>query len=154
MKFCDRPEWINPGRAEKGARARGVKYERIIQKRMQDRFSFYEPSPWMHFVSEEAPEGRYACPDGLLIDKEHDTITIVEIKLKHTANAWWQVRGLYEPLVRAFYGDAWRYRAFEIMHWFDATVPFPETIKMTQDPAQIADPAFAPDHFGVCWWKR
>lgn len=116
----------------KGARAEGIRYEKkaleYLKKQVEKRKDEYELilSPWLVFRSGQNPKDRFAQPDALLYHQESKTITIVEVKLQHTAAAWWQVRQLYEPILRHIY-PGFRFEALEIVRWLDPRTPFPET---------------------------
>jgi hypothetical protein len=85
------------------------------------------PSPWLVFKSgDRNSRDRFCQPDSLLVDTERKHITIVEIKLQHTSAAWWQIRQLYEPVLRRIYTN-YTFSAMEIVKWLDPQTPFPET---------------------------
>ena len=83
-------------------------------------------------------------PDGLLVDLAAQTITIIEIKLRHTVIAWHQLRQLYEPVMRHLMGPQWGYSVLEIVRWYDGRTPFPEKVQLVRDITKV--PA---DVFGV-----
>lgn len=87
----------------------------------------YLPSPWIRFHSANQ-RWRWAEPDGLIIDPREGVISIVEAKLSHTADAWFQLRKLYEPLIRHIFGHSWSYAVIEVCGWYDPAVRFPERI--------------------------
>ncbi len=96
---------------------------------------FYLPSPWLHFREEGQEDFRWAQPDGLLIDGIKGIITIVEIKYSHTADAWWQVRRLYLPVLqKLFPPNLWRYEALEVVKWYDPDTVFPEKVQLVDNP--------------------
>ena len=118
----------------KGKRARGIRYEQKAQEHLLNiRPLTYVPSPWLKFKSSKrSPIGyangwRWCQPDGLDIDINSGLITIVEFKLSHTANAWWQTRELYEPVVKKLFPPSlWQFSIVEIVKWFDPDTYFPE----------------------------
>lgn len=136
------PSFIKPHKVT-GARARGIRYEEKGQRHMDVIApGRYVPGPWFRYVS--ADNHRYWCqPDGLLFDFSRGTITIVEFKLKHTSDAWWQTRRLYEPVVKAVFGEElWRYSIVEIVKWFDSETTFPESFNMARDPTDLTIGSF------------
>jgi hypothetical protein len=60
----------------------------------------------------------------------------VEIKYQHTADAWFQLRELYSPVVAQALGPAWRLALLEVVKWFDPAAFFPERIALCPDPLQ------------------
>ena len=122
-------------------------YEAQVQEELELNYGdLYVPSPWFLFGSVAGPDrGRWCQPDGLLFQPLYATITVIEIKLQHTSDAWWQTRQLYLPVVaRAFPPDIWRYNICEIVKWYDPAVVFPETHRLVADPL-----ALGLDQFGV-----
>lgn len=110
----------------------------------------YLPNPWIKF---EGQAGIKWCqPDGLLFDLEAGLLTIVEVKYQHTTDAWWQLRELYEPVVRKLFPQKlWRIVVLEYVKWFDPSVPWPEDIQMV---AQLAHVSKLQDkQTGIHIWK-
>ena len=130
-----KPPFIAPPRT-RGSKAAGVRYERRAQSVLQDRYGdLYVRSPWFHFLS---TTWRWCQPDGLLVDIARGKITIIEIKLKHTSDAWWQTRRLYEPVVKkVFPPSIWSYAVAEVVRWYDGDVAFPEHFTFVPDPRHV-----------------
>lgn len=152
---CDTPAFIKAAMKRRkrtsGAKASGIRYERRVNKQLledtenpQDTGITYLPGVWFGFL-DASGRTRYCQPDGLLIDLFNRRVTIVEIKVRHTLLAWWQVRALYQPVIRAiFKSENWPHvqgleivRAYEPMEW-------PERFHFTGVPHEVAD-----DGFGV-----
>lgn len=69
------------------------------------------------------------------IDREH--VGIVEVKLSHTNSAWWQVRKLYEPIIRFMFPHA-TVSALEVTRFYDPHQNrFPEPIVPIEDPLEV-----------------
>lgn len=136
-----------------GRKADGLRYERKVQERLTGLYpDQYVESPWLRFRERNCQRYRLCQPDGLLIDIRRGKITIVEIKLSHTAYAWWQTRQLYEPVVKALFGNSenpgrWKFAICEIVKWYDPDVVFPERYTLISDPCGVL-----PDHIGVHIW--
>ncbi len=132
----------------RGRRADGIRYERQGQQFLLSHFpDRYVPSPWYRYWTEKG--GPYWCqPDGLLFDIRNSTLTIIEFKLRHTTRAWWQIRRLYEPVLRVWLGSGWTFAAVEVVRWFDPDLPFPERVVLVPhvDGAR-------PSKFGVHIWN-
>lgn len=132
------PPFIKPTR-RRGRRAAGERYERKIQKELCIHYEdFYVPSPWFKFGELGVQRARWCQPDGLLFQPLYSTITIIEVKLQHTSDAWWQMKQLYYPvLAKAFTPDIWRYNFCEIVKWHDPAVAFPENYRLVPDPLAL-----------------
>ena len=130
-------------RGVRGRRADGVRYEIKGQEWLVSaREHSYVQSPWFRFApagddarrAARATSCSWCQPDGLDIDIRKGLILIVEFKLQHTANAWWQTRKLYEPVVRAAFGsELWSFAIVEIVKWYDPDVAFPEHFTFIPD---------------------
>lgn len=82
---------------------------------------------------EKGKRVRWCQPDGLLIDVLAGVITILEMKYQHTAQAYWQLHGLYLPVVKRVFGPSWTYKLCEVTKWYDPAIPFPTPISMQPD---------------------
>jgi hypothetical protein len=133
-----------------GKRREGVLYEDKVQAHFTSLFGkAYIPSPWFTFWSAAETKARFCQPDGLLFDPLGKTIWIVEAKLKHTSDAWWQLRYLYTPVIAAIFSpQIWEIRVCEVVRWYDPAVTFPERVALVP---QIL--AVQPNEFGVHIWK-
>lgn len=133
-----------------GKRREGVLYEDAVQEHLGGLFAdCYVPGPWFIFWNSSEQRPRYCQPDGLLFDPLARTIWIIEAKLKHTTDAWWQLRHLYAPVVAAvFPPQVWDIRVCEVVRWYDPAVTFPEKVALV--PQVIATQQ---NDFGVHIWK-
>lgn len=124
----------------RGRRADGIKYEKRVQEWLRrTRSNTYVASPWFHFSS-IAFQDRWCQPDGLDLDVNRGVATVVEIKLQHTAKAWWQLRSLYEPVVTEWLGKNWSVAILEVCKWFDPDVAFPERVRFTSNCSAAVGP--------------
>lgn len=116
-----------------GRRLAGVQYERKVQVHLEGIYGpRYLAGPWLQFYTGGA--WRWCQPDGLLLDPVRGRITIVEVKYQHTSDAWWQVRGLYEPVLRVIFpASLWSFDACEVVKWYDPATLFPEKTVLAQD---------------------
>lgn len=148
-EFCEAPTFTLNSRLS-GAPLRGIRYERAVHRHLLSRFPpseaapFYVPSRWIRFTTSDPREhgARFAQPDGLLVDFERALITIIEIKLTHTQNAWWGLRRLYEPLIRRIFGARWSFAVCEVCRWYDPGVAWPEPFELIRDPSSLRPNAF------------
>lgn len=123
-------------------------YERKVQKHLSELYEGYIPSPWLEFSCGGESEKRFCCPDGILVDIKRGLIVIVEVKLSHTADAWWQIRHLYQPLLEVLFGPNWRFAACEVTKFIDPATVFPEPFVRLRN----IDDAL-PGKFGVHVWR-
>lgn len=118
------------------ARKQGVKYEAKAQDYIANCVAKVgEPSPhlkliqspWLVFRSEhDRPDyERYCQPDAIIIDEWQRKLTIVEVKLQHCIDAHFQIRQLYEPVLRKMY-PGYEFAAVELVQWHDPHVAWPE----------------------------
>lgn len=141
----------NPFRGQRGntaAKQAGVLYERKAQDHLRDEFGpGYYDTPIVHFRDDSG--ARTCMPDGLFI--QGDDILVVECKSQHMAEAWWQLRRLYEPVVRAFAGTA-KVALLEVCRSYDPHTPFPEQPALVYSAKQWFNSA-ADKALGVYRWK-
>ena len=141
------PPFISVPRKSRGKKAEGMRYERAAQQHFDAAYGdFYVPSPWFCFSSVHTRDKyRYCQPDGLLFDPRRGVLTIIEFKLKHTPNAWWQTRHLYQPVVqKLFPSDLWTISICEVVKWLDPHTTFPERFNYAHSPLDVP-----PGGFGV-----
>lgn len=110
------------------AKRAGLLYEKHVQKWISAHNPVYWPQPVFHFRDDSGP--RTCVPDGLLLGSGR--IAIVEIKSQHMPEAWWQLRRLYEPVVRE-YADGRSVILLEICKSYDPAMPFPERPTLVDD---------------------
>lgn len=126
------PPWAEGNsKAQKGAKGNGIRYERKVNAYFSDLYGdCYVPGIWFRFTETTSVKARWCQPDGLLFDFYNHRIIIIEIKLKHTTDAWWQLRYLYQPVIRKVFGDSWRLDVCEVVRWYDGLQSFPEKVQM------------------------
>lgn len=135
-QFAPEPPSFKSNEKMKGKRHEGMLYEVKAQEYIQETVEeekisnkelSYLRSPWITFKSNGDTQNqlRFCQPDGVLIDLAKKHITMIEIKLQHTSDAWWQLRELYEPVLRHIY-QGFTFSAVEVVRWLDPHVAFPE----------------------------
>ena len=122
-----KPPFIRRGRST-GRYAVGIRYEREVQELIELHVLGkpeleHRNGPWLEFVDKNGK--RWCQPDALVLDKAAKSCIIAEIKYQHTADAWWQLRHLYQPVL-AIALPGFRFRLVEIVHWYDPLVVWPE----------------------------
>ena len=127
-------EWKRGGR-----RGEGIRYERRVQGFLAGSYNWrYLAGPWFRYCRADGKLS-WCQPDGLLFNFQEGIITIVEIKLSHTEKAWWQLRKLYEPVLRvAFPQPYWRFALLEVVSSCDPHKAFPERFGFVSRPHETA----------------
>lgn len=125
---------MNPRRGHTGARAAGLRYERKAHDLLENRYGWrYLRSPWIRFYGEG--KVRLCQPDGLLFDFARGRITILEIKLRHTPDTYYQVMDLYLPVVEVLFPrKLWDIRLCEVCGWYDVATKFPYPTQLRENP--------------------
>lgn len=146
------PQFVRAERLPRNAaRKNGVKYERTAQEYLLGAFrGQYLPSPWLAFRLRDEAHTRFCQPDGLVFDWTRHAILVVEIKYRHTPEAWHQVTQLYLPVLRHLFRNCqFQFRCCEVVRWYDPATYFPAPFAM------VSDPALTPlNKFGVFIWKK
>lgn len=142
------PPFLRQRRRRRGSRRAGELYEAKVHTELTSRYGGgYVPSVWWRFS--DNGEIRWCQTDGLLFRPLERCITILEIKLQHTPDAWWQVKHLYYPVLKkAFPEDIWSFNFCEVVKWYDPAIVFPEYHHLAADPLAIG-----PGKFGVHIYK-
>ena len=127
VEETEKPSWVKTTKA-KGRRRKGLLYEQKVKEHLAAEYgNSFCPGPWLKF----GPPERWCQPDGLII-LPNEKLAIVEIKLQHTAQAWWQLFQLYEPVVERAYPE-FRVRCVEVVKWFDPATHCPEDPRLLED---------------------
>ena len=127
----------------RGNRRAGQLYEHDVHWHFKKICQYYMPGPWLVFSEAGNHRTRWCQLDGLILDFMQGRLTIVEVKLRHTARAWWQVRRLYEPVLKCILPEAnWEYRALEVSKHIDPSTSFPEKLTYVTKPDEVPAGAF------------
>ncbi len=121
------PGWLKRHKMT-GSQIAGLAHEKKGHKFFQSSFGpegEYIKSPWIWFHVDGVKKQRWCQPDGLLLREDLHLITIIEFKLKHTTDAWWQLRKLYEPVIEKIY-PGWDIRVLEVVKHPDPDQVMPE----------------------------
>lgn len=139
------PPFINGKKKLTGSRAAGIRYENKVHDYLTDLYSdMYVPSPWFLFKEVGNDRPRWCQPDGLLFLPYTGEIIIVECKLQHTTDAWWQLKMLYLPVIAAAFPEKlWKYGICEVVKWYDCATLFPEKVKLQENIAEVRPRDFA-----------
>lgn len=108
------------------AQKNGKRYERRVQAALAERVKGFVPGQWFEF--RDKIHRRFCQVDGL--SQTEELTTIFEIKYSFTTDAWWQLRKLYEPVVRkALVPKA--LALVVICRNFDPAIQYPESIRLS-----------------------
>ena len=94
---------------------------------------------------------RFCFPDALVILPEHTFDLLIEIKTRHTYDAWWQLRHLYYPVVKKALSK--ELRLLEITRSYDPAISLPEEETRLLDEAQDVLSSNAPYNIYI-WTGR
>ena len=116
----------------------GIRYEQLVHVRFRNVLGFnYHRNPTLSFLDDG--HFRKLVPDGLLFQPD-GTAIIFEVKSQHMPEAWWQLRKLYEPVVKAL-PFVNRTSCIEVTRSYDPAMGFPEPITLyTELREAIAGP--------------
>ncbi len=142
----------------KGAAPRlGLKFEALVCKELGKKFGRrFAPACPISF--QETHRGtayaRPSCaiPDGLLLSGDSRSLCIIEIKLRHSQDAWAQLNRFYLPLLRKIVGDSLILRTLEICKYYDPGVLLPggKELLLKTDEVFDSDPR---KHSVLIWEK-
>src|SRR5262249_11691614 len=116
------------------AQRKGKSHEKKAQEKFIELYGLsFHPSVWFAYGQQTGTH--YCQVDGLLLDYKRRNLTIVECKLRHTPEAFWQTENLYVPVVRAWLVDKtfWSICVAEVVHWYDPHVRFPTQCNFVED---------------------
>jgi hypothetical protein len=141
------PNFAKVHRRASGAKGAGLRYEdktqRTLTKTFADAGLQYLPSPWFRYWRKSSPmRENFAQPDGFCPDHRRGIIFLVEIKLKHTIDSYFQLLDKYTPLLEKFFNNGeklWRIAPIEVCRWYDPRVLYPCKIAF-QDDILLCDP--------------
>lgn len=131
-RFMDR-DLFGGGRKATGVRMAGLRYERKAQAMLLDTYPLqYIPGCFIEYRQNNG-KLEYCQPDGFLLDMNKGLITLIEIKLRHTELAWWQLFHLYGPVLEYLFGDMFHYAYVELCAWFDPETAMPQKTYLIPD---------------------
>lgn len=125
--------WVRPGDTPafaQGGRLKGAKRRgKLFEEHAVEVLEAWTPGfagLWLEF-QDTAGNRRWAQPDWFAV--QSDRIVLAEMKLTHTALAWWQMRHLYQPL----------------LEWMFPGMP----VARVEVAAKVAGPVFVPEPIKV-----
>lgn len=123
-QFGQLPRQLAPtsAAAKKGLRFE-AKVHGFLQQTYADRFIRSLPFGFSPYAGKP---GR-AIPDGLLFSGDWRSVCVVEIKLRHTADAWHQLNQFYLPIVRRAWAGI-RVSGLEVCAYYDPGQKLPQEV--------------------------
>lgn len=127
------PGFAQAKRRRAGAKGAGLRYEEVAQKTIGQSFAeqglAYLPSPWFKYRRSSAPDREnFAQPDGICPDVNRGIIFLIEIKIKHTPDSYFQLLDKYVPLLDRFFNGRdrlWKIAPIEVCRWYDPHTAYP-----------------------------
>lgn len=132
-------KWASPApllylpkfRPRRGSAKAGLAYEAKVLQQLTlahaSRFISHLP-----FSFSEGQGKKAAIPDGLFFSPDFQACCVVEIKLRHTADAYHQLNDFYVPIIHSAFGRSLRVFGLEICKFYDPLVRLP------RPPAHLA----------------
>lgn len=152
--YSAKPNWVRLAPTSHKGKTRsqkmGLSYERKVQRMLEKLF----PHTLSNLVFEFSNQNQFglAIPDVVVYDFESRSICVVEVKLSHTPDAWYQLTKLYGPVVaKAFPG--WKIRLLEITKSFDPSVGLPGPGVWVEDLKEWLKDSGGTNSFGVYMWR-
>jgi len=136
----ERVSWKPSGAASGGgltlAQRAGLRYEAKAQLYLRQQIPDYIEAPVLTLLA--GGNVRRVIPDGMLLRGE--LAYVFEIKSQHTHAAWWQLRRLYEPVVREL-GGIEDVICVEVVRSYDPSIGFPEDIDLCRSIEEVLEPS-------------
>jgi hypothetical protein len=101
----------------------GLRYERKILEKLRQKYKEQVClKPWFKYsyLDDSDQIVHTVCsPDAVIILPEKKQIIIVEIKIRLTAVAYFQLKNLYYPILFMINGGGYKYTFLNIIKWYD-----------------------------------
>lgn len=137
-----------PARGKTAAQNAGLRYEAKVLSRLWSEFGGFLSQVPFRFTSDFVSEK--CILDGIIFRPEMRELVLVEVKSRHTADAWFQLRYLYHPVVSVVF-PGWGIRLLEICKSYEPGVKLPEPYVLHKSVEEFLEKGAA---FGVVCWRR
>lgn len=127
----------------------GLRYEARVFRHLAmelDRAVFFHPA---FRFNANRPFDEHAIPDAIYLS-EAGILTIFEVKLKHTADAWYQLRKLYLPVVQKAYPGT-QINLCEICREYDPSIVLPRPPQFVEKLNEFT--SVKQNEFGIYLWS-
>jgi hypothetical protein len=137
-----------PIRGKSAAQNAGLRYEAKVLGRLNLEWETFLPQVPFRFTSDFVSE--LCILDGIIFRPPARELILVEVKSRHTADAWFQLRYLYHPVVSVAF-PGWGIRLLEICKSYEPGVQLPEPYALHRSIGEFIEKGAA---FGVVCWRR
>lgn len=112
----------------------GLAYQRKITKWIQEGdCSSWTVRPGVWYCYHDPLRRRFCQPDILLIDESSKCMVVVEVKLRWSCAAWWQLSKLYIPVLRRVFGPEWTLIPLCVTKSYDPSIAVLDEVKICDD---------------------
>lgn len=128
LRYGDHPVTRRRPRGTSPAQKSGLRYQRKVCDELRVVWGRQAGGdiligPWVEYTN--GLRRGYCQPD--ILARVRDLVYIFEIKVRSTTDAWWQLRRLYEPVVKKLWPDAHSQPTLvNVVKSYDPDVLFPE----------------------------
>lgn len=136
------------GKGDTAAKASGIRYEGQVAEYIRSLRPEARISPTVRFTDACGSE-RICIPDAVI--EVPRGVVVVEVKLQHMPEAWWQLEQLYRPVLRLLYPKQHIF-SLEICRSYDPAMPFPVDVELVTSLEAYLDRPLP--RFCVHWWKK
>lgn len=144
---CNEPAFAKAKRT-KGPKRYGLIYQSKASEKLLETFpSGVTFGQWFQYRLKGAPRDFYCQVDAILVDRSVMKVTAIEMKLKHCADAFYQLFELYLPILEHYYGEGFTFAGVEMVSAFDRSLPMPQTPKLLKNISEAQ-----PKDFSVHIW--
>lgn len=121
VAYCQEPGFIaTAAKGETAAQANGRRYEEkalpFIEHFAKGNGYIFKAKPWIQY-RDLLGRVKYCQPDTVLISESDDNLLIIEVKLRHTREAFKQLR-LYKDLIRVIH-PKFHISTLELCRYYD-----------------------------------
>jgi hypothetical protein len=123
------PRWraYQRQKGNSSAKEAGLRFESQLVVELHAKFPTIEFQP--EFRYHDSGGQRICFPDAVL--RLSDRTVVFEVKLAHSADAWWQLEKLYRPVLAAW--SLLPVQVIEIVKSYDAAIQFPVPVHFITD---------------------
>lgn len=139
----------HPEKKRSAAQRLGISYERKALAHLAIELPHEVLNhPAFRFRSAGKAFDEHAIPDAIYLAKS--VLTIFEIKIRHTADAWYQLRKLYLPVVQKAY-PGYAINLVEVCKGFDPSIRLQGEVQLVEDLDSFTSEARIA--FGIYLWS-
>lgn len=141
---------MNSPKGKTQAQRAGLRYEAKVIKHLSELLPHFISHLPFIFYSDGVRER--CIPDGLAFSEaSYPQLTVIEIKHRHTADAWFQLNNLYLPVVRKAF-PRHKLKLLEVCTCFDPDISIPAVVTQVDDLREWVN-EMPTGEFGVYSWR-